>query len=186
MEKNLKKDQKVAKILSSSRALVRVKDEIRNENENLSAILDTSAVMPASVDISTMRRLPWIDFNTILESTESTQREQVILNLLQNNVSSSADDIYYIDHDAQTNTFSIKVDESSDEIQDFIEGILVIDAQLKVQDLSDKERKMLIRKIKLKIQELRSAYGAKEAADVLDKKLSEQEKAELEERIIEI
>ena len=99
---------------------------------------------------------------------------------------SSEDDIYYIDHDAQTNTFSIKVDESSDEIQDFIEGILVIDAQLKVQDLSDKERKMLLRKRKLKIQKLRSAYSAKEAADVLDKKLSEQEKAELEERIIEI
>ena len=132
--KNLKKDQKVAKIVSS-RALVKVKDEIvKKENENN---------MPASVDISTIRLLPWVDFNTTLENTESAQREQVILDILQNNVPSSGDDIYYIYHDTQTNTFSIEVDESSDEIHDFIEGILIIDAQLRVQDFSDKERKTL-------------------------------------------
>ena len=32
----------------------------------------------------------------------------------------SGDDIYYIYHDQKTNTFSIEVDENSDEIQDFI------------------------------------------------------------------
>ena len=134
LEKNLKKDQKLAKIVSS-RALVKVKDEIvKKENENN---------MPASVDISTIRRLPWVDFNTILENTESAQRQQVILDILQNNMPSSGDDIYYIYHDTQTNTFSIEVDESSNEIQDFIEDILIIDVQLRVKDLSDKERDLL-------------------------------------------
>ena len=142
--------------------------------------------MPASVDISTIRPLPWIDFNTVLENTESAQREQVILDILQNNMPSSGDDIYYIYHDTQTNTFSIEVDESSYEIQDFIEGILIIDAQLKVQDLSDKERKTLTKNKKMKINELRFTYGAKEAADILDKKLSERERLDLEEKINEI
>ena len=54
--------------------------------------------------------------------------------------------MYYIYHEEQTNTFSIEVDENSDELQDFVEGILTIDARLRVQDLSPEERKSLIRK----------------------------------------
>ena len=41
---------------------------------------------PASVDISTMRQMPWVDFATILDNTEVHLREQVILDILQNNL----------------------------------------------------------------------------------------------------
>ena len=109
-------------------------------------------------------------------------REKVILDILQAKIPSSGDDIYYIDHDPRTNTWSIKVDESADEIQDFIESILVINAQLKTQDLSAKERNKLIRKRKLKIKELRKTYGRNDAADVLENKLSPSEKAEIEKK----
>ena len=64
----------------------------------------------ASVDISTMKRLPWIDFDTILENTEAEKREKVILDILQNNLPDSANDIYYIYHDENTNTYSIEVE----------------------------------------------------------------------------
>ena len=133
-----------------------------------------------------MRRLPWVDFKTILENTESSQREQLILDVLQNNMPSSGDDLYYIDHNPETNTFSINIDVSADEMQDFIDGIVIIDAQLRLQDLSAKESQTLIRKRKLKIKELRKNYDANEAADVLENKLSPSEKAELEEKIIQM
>ena len=69
LEKNLKKDQKMARMVSR-KALVKVKNEVKLEN-----------TLPARVDISTMRRLPWVDFDTILDNTESAQREQVILDI---------------------------------------------------------------------------------------------------------
>ena len=75
-----------------------------------------------SADVNTMRMLPWIDFNTIIRETEVDKRTQVILNLLQNNLPDSAEGIYYIYHDEETNTFSIEVDEKSEEIQDFVES----------------------------------------------------------------
>ena len=150
------------------------------------AIMPPSTGPRVNVDISTMQRLPWVDFKTILDNTEPSRREQVILDILQSNMPSSGDDIYYIDHVPETNTFSIKTDESADEIQNFINGILIIDAQLRVQDLSDKERQVLIKKRKMKIKELRKNYGANEVADVLEKKLSPSEKAELEEKIIQM
>ena len=96
-----------------------------------------------SVDVNTMRMLPWIDFNTIIRETEVDKGTQVILNLLQNNLPDSAEDIYYIYHDEETNNFSIEVDEKSEEIQDFVESILVIDAKLRNEDLSDTKRKEL-------------------------------------------
>ena len=77
-----------------------------------------------SVDVNTMRMLPWIDFNTIIRETEVDRRTQVILNLLQNNLPASTEDIYYIYHDEETNTFSIEVDEKFEETQDFVESIL--------------------------------------------------------------
>ena len=152
----------------------------------LPAIMPPSTDPLANVDISTMQRLPWVDFKTILDNTESSRREQVILDISQSNMPSFGDDIYYVDHDPETNTFNIKIDESADEIQNFINGILMIDAQLRLQDLSDKERQVLIKKRKMKIKELRKNYGANEAVDVLEKKLSPSEKAELEEKIIQM
>ena len=158
----------------SGKALVKVKNEVKLEN-----------TLPARVDISTMRRLPWVDFDTILDNTESAQREQVILDILQNNMPSSGDDMYYI-YNKQTNTFSIEVDENSDELQDFVEGILTIDARLRVQDLPSDKRKNLIRKRQMKLKELIAHYRANALADVLSKRLSEVERPELEEKIIEI
>ena len=154
---------------------------------SLPALMPPSSLRPpASVDTSTIRRLPWIDFTTILENTDLHQREQVIFDILQNNLPSSGDDIYYIYQDPETNFFIIRTDQSAEEIQDFIESILIIDAQLKVQTLSTKKRSKLLRKRKLKIKELRKTYNAHSAADVLDKKLSESKKKELEEEIVKI
>ena len=65
------------------------------------------------------------------------------MDILQNKLPPSENEIYYIYHDPKTNTYSIEVDEDSAEIQDFIETILVIDAKLKVEDLSAKERAQL-------------------------------------------
>ena len=79
--------------------------------------------MPATVDISTIRRLPWVDFDTILDNTNADRRQQVILDHLQNNMADSADDIYYIYHDEKTNTYSTEVDENSEEVQNFIGSI---------------------------------------------------------------
>ena len=67
----------------------------------------------------------------------------------------SADDIYYIYHDAKTNTYNTEVDENSEEVQNFIGSILLINARLEVEDLTDKERQTLIRKRKMKIKELK-------------------------------
>ena len=142
---------------------------------------------PASVDISTMRQMPWIDFTAILDNTEVHLREQVTLDILQNNLPKySGDDLYYIHHDPENNVFSIKIDETAEEIQDFVGNIMLINAQLKVETLSAKERERLIKKRKLKIKELRKTYNAHAVADVLEKKLSESEKKELEEEIVRI
>ena len=67
----------------------------------------------------------------------------------------SADDIYYIYHDAKTNTYNTEVDENSEEVQNFIGSILLINARLEVEDLTDNERQTLIRKRKMKIKELK-------------------------------
>ena len=98
----------------------------------------------------------------------------------------SGDDIYYIYHDQKTNTFSIEVDEISDEIQDFIESILVIDARLKIEDLSEKDRSYLKKLRKSKLQVLRKQYKSHALAEVLENKLTEEEKLAAENKIIEI
>ena len=132
-----------------------------------------------SVDLNTMRMLPWIDFNNIIRETEVDRRTQVILNLLQNNLPASTEDIYYSYHDEETNTFSIEVDEKSKEIQDFVESILVKDAKLRNEDLSDLKRKR-----RLKIKELEKTYGSRTLARTLKEKLTEEQKKEAEEKII--
>ena len=142
--------------------------------------------IPANVDISTIERLPWVDFKTILDNTDLNKRTQVILDILQNNMPVYGDDIYYIYHDQKTNTFSIEVDENSNEVQDFIESILVIDARLKIEDLSEKDRTYLKKLRKSKLQVLRKQYKAQAIAEVLDNKLTEKEKLLAEKKIIEI
>ena len=88
----------------------------------------------------------------------------------------SADDIYYIYHDEETNTYRIEVDENSEEVQNFISSILQIDARLETEDLSNKERQKLIRKRKMKVKELKKTFAAVETAEILENKLSKREK----------
>ena len=141
---------------------------------------------PATVDANTMRRMPWVDFNVVLDNTEKYKREQVVFYILQADMPNSGDDIYYICQDPETNVFSIKTDEIADEIQDFVENIRIIDAKLALEVLSNKERNFLLKVRSLKIKELRKTYGANVLAQVLDKKLSESQKNELEDQVGEI
>ena len=63
------------------------------------------------------------------------------------------EDLYYVYQDPETNIFSIQKDQLADEITDFVEGIRVLDAKLRLQNLSPKERTRLLRKRALKIKE---------------------------------
>ena len=117
MEKNIKQDKKIASIeANKEKSLVKIKPE--------------GGQLRPIVDAATMRCLPWIDFDSIIDNTESSRRRQIIFDLLQNNLSNSADDIYYIYHDENINTFSTEVDETSEEIQNFIGSIMLTDARL--------------------------------------------------------
>ena len=106
--------------------------------------------------------LPWIDFDIVLQNIDKNERERerVIFDLLQANMPNMGEDLYYIDHDPATNVFSIKKDKLADEITDFVESIRVIDAELRLEELSRKERNNLFRKRRLKISELRKTYKA--------------------------
>ena len=108
-----------------------------------------------------MRRIPWVDFSLILKETDTERREQVIMNILQQNLPES-NDVYYIYHDQESTTFSIEVDETEDVGQELIEEIYVTDAQLKVRDLSARERKELKRKRRLKHKELGKKIRSKD------------------------
>ena len=121
----------------------------------------------------------------MLDNTEQTNREQVILDILQNNMPNIGDDIYYIDRDPETNAFSIKTDHLAEEIQDFTESIRVIDTRLKIEILSAEERKKLLAVKKFKIGVLRNQYNAHQLTSVLENKISPCEKAEMEEEITE-
>ena len=93
--------------------------------------------------------------------------------------------MYYIYQDPETNVFSIKTDEVADDLQDFVESIRVIDARLAIEILNKKERDYLLKAKALKIGELRKIYKSNTLADLLEKKLSQSEKNELEEEVIE-
>ena len=67
----------------------------------------------ATVDINTMKKMPWVDFNIILTENDAERREQVIMDLLQNNMPHDNDQ-YYIYHDQESNTFSVELDEDAD------------------------------------------------------------------------
>ena len=57
----------------------------------------------ATVDAETMQRIPWVDFNVVLDNTEKYNREQVIFDILQANMPNSGDNIYYVYQDPETN-----------------------------------------------------------------------------------
>ena len=199
MEKEKKPTDRLTRILSQGKPLeIKIKEELLAIEDSFSlpaleAPPDLPALMPpsasrppATVDANTMRRMPWVDFNVVLDNNEKYKREQVIFEILQANRPNSGDDIYYIYQDPETNVFSIKTDEIANEIQDFVENIRIIDAKLALEVLSNKERNFLLKVRSLKIKELRKTYGANELADVLDKKLSESEKNEFEDQVVEI
>ena len=139
----------------------------------------------ATVDAETMQRMPWVDFNVVLDNTEKHNREQVIFDILQANMPNVGDDLYYIYQDPETNVFSIKTDKVADDLQDFVESIRVIDARLAIKILDKKERDYLLKAKAFKIGELRKIYKVNTLADLLENKLSESEKNELEEEVIE-
>ena len=189
MEKEKKATDRLTRILSQGKLLeIRIKDELLAIEDSpslpaleapptLPALMPPSASRPlATVDAETMQRMLWVDFNVVLDNTEKYNREQVIFDILQANMSTSGDDIYYIYQDPETNVFSIKTDEIAEEIQDFVENIRIIDAKLTLEALSKKERNYLLKVRSLKIKELRKTYGASVLADVLDNKLSESKK----------
>ena len=96
----------------------------------------------ATVDINTMKKMPWVDFNIALTENDAERHEQVIMDLLQNNMPHDNDQ-YYIYHDQESNTFSVELDEEADEIRDLVERARVIDARLKIEYMTAKERKDL-------------------------------------------
>ena len=140
----------------------------------------------ATVDSETLRMMPWIDFDVIMQNIDKNERERVIFDLLQANMPNIGEDLYYIDHDPTTNVFSIKKDILADEITDFTETIRVIDAKLRLETLTRQERTNLLRKRRLKISELRKTFKAHTLADVLDNRLSETEKQILEDETVEL
>ena len=190
MEKEKKATDRLTRILSQGKPLeIRIKDELLAIEDSpslpaleapptLLALMPPSVSIPlATVDAETMQRIPWVDFNIALDNTEKYNREQVIFDILQANMPNSGDDIYYVYQDPETNVFSIKADEIAEEIQD---------VKLALESLSKKERNYLLKVRSLKIKELRKTYGANVLADVLDNKLSESKKNELEDQVIEI
>ena len=198
MENEKKSTDRLTRILSQGKPLeIRIKDELLaiEDSPNLLAIepppalpalIPPSSSRPlATVDAETMQRMPWVDFNVVLDNTEKHNREQVIFDILQANMPNVVDDLYYIYQDPETNVFSIKTDEVADDLQDFVESIRVIDARLAIEILNKKERDYLLKAKAFKIGELRKIYKSNTLADLLENKLSQSEKNELEEEVIE-
>ena len=188
MEKNKKMDEKLAKILKGKAIEINIKDELLEIEDapTLPALMPPPSGPLATVDAETMQRIPWVDFDLVLQNKDKHEREQAIFDILQANMPNIGDDIYYVYQDPETNVFSIQKDELAEEIQDFVETIRVVDAKLAVETLYPKERTYLLRKRALKIKELRKTYKANTLADVLDNKLSEIEKQILEDQAVEL
>ena len=96
----------------------------------------------------------------------------------------SDDNRYYIYHDVNTNVFSIEEDPFYEEIDNLTSQILLLNAKLKVRDLSSEERSKIIKTRKLKLKELRTTFGAEELASSLSTKLNSDELNRLEETVI--
>ena len=127
-----------------------------------------------------MRKMPWIDFNIILTENDPEKRQQVIMDLLQNNMPHDNDQ-YYIYHDQETNTFSIELDEDADEIR-----ARVIDARLKIEYMTAKERKNLKTQKKKLLKFLEEYYGLKTLPRVMADKKTSQEIIDLENEVVEV
>ena len=65
-----------------------------------------------------------------------------------------------------------------------MENIRIIDARLSIEVLSKKERNSFLKRKALKIGELRKRYKANALADILESKLSKEEKDELENEVL--
>ena len=139
----------------------------------------------ATVDIRTMKKMPWIDFNIILTENDPEKRKQVIMDLLQNNMPHDNDQ-YYIYHDQESNTFSVELDEDADEIRDLVERARVIDARLKIEYMTAKERKNLKTQKKKLLKFLEEYYGLKTLPRVMADKKTNQEIIDLEDDVIEV
>ena len=194
MQKQSILEKKIARILSQEEPI-----DIQVESDDLLAIEDAPTLpmlLPppssdnsqnlATVDSETLRMMPWIDFDVIMQNIDKNERERVIFDLLQANMPNISEDLYCIDHNPTTNVFSIKKDILADEITDFTESIRVIDAKLRLETLTRQERNNLLRKRRLKISELRKTYKAHTLADVLDNRLSETEKQILEDEAVKL
>ena len=99
MEKEKKSTDRLTRILSQGKTLeIRIKNELlaMEDSPNLLAIEPPPALpalMPPSssrplvtADAETMQRMPWVDFNVVLDNTEKHNREQVIFDILQANM----------------------------------------------------------------------------------------------------
>ena len=139
----------------------------------------------ATVDIHTMKKMSWIDFNIILTENDPEKREQVIMDLLQNNMPHDNDQ-YYIYHDQESNTFSVELDEDADEIRDLVERARVIDARLKIEYMTAKERKNLKTQKKKLLKFLEEYYGLKTLPRVMADKKTNKEIIDLEDDVIEV
>ena len=137
-----------------------------------------------TVNIATMNRFPWIDFNHILDTTDINRREEVIFDLPQNNMLYSEDHRYYIYHEVDTNVFSIEEDALAEEIDDLTSQVLLLNAKMGAEDMSPKERSKLIKTRNLKLKELRKTFGTNELADSLSTKLSDSELKRVENTVI--
>ena len=74
MEKDKNRTDEIAKILSTRKPIViNAGDDLPaiEAPPTLRAIRPPEPEILANVDVSTMKRLPWIDFKTILDNTES-------------------------------------------------------------------------------------------------------------------
>ena len=129
--------------------------------------------------------MPWIDFDIILTENDPEKREQVIIDLLQNNMPHDNNQ-YYIYHDQETNTFSVELDEDADEIRDLVERTRVIDARLKIEYMTAKERKNLKTQKKKLLKFLEQYYGLKTLPRVVADKKTSQEIIDLENEVVEV
>ena len=116
MQKQSILDKKIERILSQEKPI-----DIQVESDDLLAIEDAPTLpmlLPppssddsqnlATVDSETLRMMPWIDFDVIMQNIDKNERERVIFDLLQANMPNIGEDLYNIDHNLTTNVFSIK------------------------------------------------------------------------------
>ena len=85
MEKDMRQAKKQARLVKSRVIDVHSLDDVSEPR-----IKNEWSGFP-SVDIATMNRIPWVDFNNILDTTDKDKREEVILDLLQNNLPADND-----------------------------------------------------------------------------------------------